>query len=199
MNRYFCGCPHFRREGTIAMNRPFETAWEMSQYLLDGINRRVKKEDTLYILGDIAFNFSDLSFFRQQIKCHCVCIRGNHDLKTPQLIDVFGRYNVHDTFTAKCCGEDIFLSHYPHFYWDDSHNNAFHGFSHVHSMRTETIESIFPEIRAIDCGFDEAKKRLGDYIPYHEQEIYGILSKRKGHDDVNFYIEKHVKYQKDKK
>lgn len=194
---YFCGCPHFNREGHAILRRPFSTALEMSQCLLDGIKRRVSKTDKIYFLGDFAFTLKEMAWWHQQIPGQSILILGNHD---PTNIDevkkIWGKYSVRTTMMTKCCDINIFLSHYPHFYWDKSHYGSFHVYSHMHDMREQTMDSIFPERRSMDCGFDTAKRILGEYIPFSEIEIFNILGRRKGHDDVNFYIKNHGEYIK---
>jgi hypothetical protein len=57
--------------------------------------------------------------------------------------------------------------------------------------------SHFPDIRAIDLGVDSAKRILGKWTLFSEEEIYEILIKRKGHDPVEFYKELRGEYKKD--
>ena len=61
-------------------------------------------------------------------------------------------------------------------------------YGHVHDQREATLNAIWPERRAMDCGVDSAKRILERYCPFSEDEVYDILSKRKGHDPVEFYL-----------
>ena len=64
------------------MNRPFETIERMNQGLIAAINERVAPSDSLYVLGDFAYQTTaeNARRLREQITCeHVHLIRGNHD------------------------------------------------------------------------------------------------------------------------
>lgn len=201
IKRYFTADLHFSKTSTNVLNRPFSSSLEMSEYILDKINTRVKRKDELLILGDFAFTTEETKYWRTKIKCKNIklCL-GNHDPKNiDELRKIFGYYSVRSIWESKCVDVFTWCSHYPHFYWPKSHYNSFSLYGHCHDMRSNTIETIFPNIRSMDCGLDTAKRILGEYEPFHEQEIYDILSVRTGHDPVDFYIQQRGTYKKDHK
>ena len=61
--------------------RRFDTTREMSQKLVDSINKCVKEDDTIYFLGDFSFSgITNIYNFRKQINCKNIFfILGNHD------------------------------------------------------------------------------------------------------------------------
>ena len=59
--------------------RPFDTLEEHDQYIIDTINETVNKNDTLYILGDLAFGKDALNYVRQLKVQNKVLVLGNHD------------------------------------------------------------------------------------------------------------------------
>ena len=65
-------------------NRPFSSVEEMNQAILDRTNEKVSEEDTLYFLGDFAFDLrGDLTkiySYRNRVVCkNIIFILGNHD------------------------------------------------------------------------------------------------------------------------
>lgn len=127
---YHLGHDNIRRY----VNRPFKTLDEMNTHLILNHNSRVKKEDTLFHVGDFCFRNSaggkkgegtlhKAEYYQSQLNGNTVYIKGNHDrnnsLKTciEKIIIRFG-------------GEQLCLVHNP------SHadfNYKLHLCGHVHS------------------------------------------------------------------
>ena len=65
----------------VNATRDFDTVEEMDEAIVESINNTVGKQDTLYILGDIAFgNVDCLLELMKKIRCENIhCILGNHD------------------------------------------------------------------------------------------------------------------------
>jgi len=62
-----------------AEERPFKNLEEHDQHVIDSINETVKKRDTLYILGDVAFSKEALYHVKQIRVKNKTLILGNHD------------------------------------------------------------------------------------------------------------------------
>lgn len=200
MIKHFTSDPHFNRtleEGEGVLNRPFRNANEMSWTLIDSINTYVARNDILYILGDFAFNWKETAFWRQQIRCRNIFVtRGNHDISLGRMKEVFGQDRVENILETSIYDLELKLCHYPFLYWDNSHYNSACLHGHLHDQRTATYMAIFPEIRCLDVAFESAYRLLGKYRPFHEDEIYNILTSRKGHDPLQFYIDLQGEYDK---
>ena len=80
---WFTADLHFGHSSILSkMNRPFETLERMNQGLIAAINERVAPSDSLYVLGDFAYQTTaeNARRLREQITCeHVHLIRGNHD------------------------------------------------------------------------------------------------------------------------
>ena len=189
--KFFMADPHANHEGILRMcNRPFANVQEHNQALLHQINSYAMKNDELYILGDVAWH--DPLPFLKQIVCETkFLICGNHD-----------RPNYAKHFTA-CMdiGEvrlfgyrekwaKTILCHYPMAYWQHSEQGSIMLYGHLHAAREEVLDEIWPERRSMDVGVDNAKRLLGEYRPFMEADIIDILGSRKGHDPLEFYIER---------
>jgi calcineurin-like phosphoesterase family protein len=163
----------------VASRSQFSTIEEHDDHLLSYINNLVHRNDRLIVAGDFG-----KEQYRHRITCKdVVLIRGNHDKKNPKLFT-----RVLDGLSVRCPdGFKIWVSHYPHAYWDGSHNGHGHVYGHVHSLREQTLDNRFPERRSIDIGVDNAKRLLGEYRPFSLEEIHERLIRRIGHDQLSFY------------
>lgn len=166
-------------------NRFFDDIQAHDDFLIDSINHRVARRDTLFILGD--FCWKTPGHYRARIKCRNVwLIWGNHDKASYR--QFFSRCE--DTHMAKLTvdpGIRVWLSHYPHAYWPKSHHGAFHLYGHMHDAREELLDLSFPARRAMDCGVDSANRLFGDYRPFSEVDVLDLLGGREGHDSVEYY------------
>lgn len=194
MKRYFMGDPHFGHGSIITMmarvnkhGKLFSCQEEHDEALLDEINARVCWEDELIVAGDFAFDHPGK--YRAKIKCKTVgLIRGNHD-KYLVSVNTFGE--VPDVFRTKARMPNdyfkVFISHYPHSYWDGSHRGWAHVYGHCHGQREEFLDDLFPGRRAMDVGVDNIYRLYGYFGPISEQTLYEYMAPREGHDDIRYY------------
>lgn len=197
MNTFVVADPHLDREGNNVVGRPFASVREMSEEIVEQINSRVSKGDRLIVVGD--FSFREPEYWRGRLVCkNLVLVVGNHD-NWAKSLRAFGKFrqNVYQQYDGALCGHRTHFSHYPTLYWPASHYGAMHCYGHVHDQRTETIEAAFPGIRAMDVSVDSARRLLGKYTCFHEQEIYDRLIQRPGHDPVEWYQSRRGEYRKD--
>lgn len=113
MINWFTSDTHFGHENIIRYcGRPFKSLKEMDETLVKNWNSRVKKEDTVYFLGDFCFkksteapNANAFEYYREQLNGNIIFIGGNHDRQNRNktilqsgLISLGGRqiYLVHD-------------------------------------------------------------------------------------------------------
>lgn len=178
---------HFNHPAICGMsNRRFASVDEHDDYLISQINATVGRHDRLIIQGDVAWkNFASL---RMRINCkHLWLIWGNHDKASFRPCFSRCEKTLEIKVGIKGTQHKLFMSHYPHAYWPASHHGSLHTYGHVHDQREETLDACFPGRRSTDVGVDTAKRLLGAYRPFSEFEIIDMLTKRPGHDDVQFY------------
>lgn len=116
--------------------RPFETLEAMNETLIERINQDVKKDDTLYHLGDWSFgDFENVKIFRDRINCKTVhLILGNHDhhiaCNRGNITPIFSSVSYYREATIN--GQFIIMSHYPFKVWNRGHHGSWmlHGHSH---------------------------------------------------------------------
>ena len=77
---YFIADMHLGHDNIIRLcGRPFKYVEDMDATIINNWNSRVKDEDTVYILGDIAFkSVSDPVQIIKKLKGHKILIKGNH-------------------------------------------------------------------------------------------------------------------------
>ena len=110
--KYFWFDPHLNREGLNTLNRPVANALEMSEHLIEELNRRVRRQDELFIGGD--FTQDVPGYWRQRIHCRNVwMVEGNHDHTEARLKRVFGQYKVRQRFFTKVRGVYTVVDHFP--------------------------------------------------------------------------------------
>ena len=85
---FFIADTHFGGENIRRYeNRPFKTAKEMDEKLIENWNRVVGEEDTVYVLGDFS-DYSDEEMEREilkQLNGTKILVMGNHDRhRTPE-------------------------------------------------------------------------------------------------------------------
>ena len=186
--KYFTADTHIDHEK--AMNFPGRkgiTLKEWQELILDQINSKVKRSDTLYILGDFAFK---PKLWRHKIKCSDVyLIKGNHCPSDIQCKAAFGEKRVFDSRSTKVCGVQTYLLHYPCLVWPASHYGSYHLYGHVHDGRTDFWDLIpyLHDRRSLDVCPESYKRHFGAFGIFSEEQIDSLLKIRTGHDPLAFY------------
>ena len=153
----------------------------------------------MIIAGDFAWGKP--APYRRRINCrHIHFVMGNHD-KTKACENTFG--TIRDTMTVKITDGDtrhdkVVVTHYPNMYWDGSHRGYYHVYGHIHGQREQYLDMIEPERRSMDVGVDNIYRLFGYYGPISENQLYGVLGDRQGHDNLDFYREYQKQLYKDR-
>jgi len=147
----------------------------MNNAMVEEWNYKVQPEDTVYILGDVAFmSGSDAGRMIKRLNGTKILIEGNHDKKT--LNDVTFRSafkEIHKYLDIKYDGHKIVMFHYPISEWDQMHRGALHFHGHLHGG-----VSGLENYRAMDVGMDST----GEIVISMERAIRLIKDKEiKGH------------------
>jgi calcineurin-like phosphoesterase family protein len=123
----------------------------MNNEMVNEWNARVQTEDTVYILGDVAFmSGSDAGRMINRLNGTKILIEGNHDRKTLQDATFRSAFaEVHKYLDITYNGHKIVMFHYPIAEWDQMHRGALHLYGHLHGG-TSGLE----KYRAFDVGMD---------------------------------------------
>ena len=137
-------CPESRarfRDDVAYMNEAMIREW----------NDLIGTDDTVYILGDVAFLPAEKAVATvRRLNGVKILVEGNHDrklLQDPDFRDCFEQ--VHKYLDAQFNETKVVMFHYPIAEWDQMHRGAVHFHGHLHGG-TSSLENY----RALDVGMD---------------------------------------------
>ena len=185
----YCNRPGLSEEeqASLASGENFKVSREsvirMNDMLIDEINALVMPEDRIWHLGDFLFGKSNHIFencrgFLDRINCKEIhLIRGNHDYS--KIEPLFA--SVQDVAYIKVGSQKLFVSHYAHAVWDQSHRGRIHLYGHSHATAEEGLDAMMPGRKSADIGVDNLAKVFGKYAPIDISQINDWLGSREGH------------------
>ena len=136
---------HLNLTKHLPATRPhFTNANELNQWLINKWNSVVKKNDTVYHLGDFSV-YSNKTFLMDMIEKlngNIIFIKGNHDKNLHKVT------MAHDYLELNYNDITICMSHYPMLTWNKKHHGSIHLFGHCHG------QSKFRNGRSMDVGID---------------------------------------------
>lgn len=157
---YFIADTHFGHFNIIKYcNRPFENAEEMDKVLIEKWNNKVKKEDTVYHLGDFSFNKNPRDYLRQ-LNGKITLIKGNHDKR--KTLKAFDEVFVLTTIDVD--NKPVILCHYPIYEWERKQRGSIHLYGHVHDKPKTWLNSENAHCVSVECI---------DYTPKTLEQIIG--------------------------
>ena len=136
---------HFGHKNIISYdNRQFFTVAEMDQALIENWNSVVKKDDIVYVLGDVSwYNREEQKKIVKQLNGQKVLILGNHD--------TYGAYDDgfiahYDYLETNDNGRKVVLSHYPIVSYNGMYRGWYHLYGHVHNTTDDNmVKSYFKQ------------------------------------------------------
>ena len=153
----------------------FSSIEEMNEAIINNINKKMTRNDRLYILGDFAYRSKTPPIeFLKAIKPKKVLILGNHDSWVKKLTDeekkkyIVG--GIHNELRIKQNGIELYLCHYPRLAWDRSHyfGTTYSICGHIHNAREGKISAeLFPFVKnQFNAGVD-----INNYEPVTFEEL----------------------------
>ena len=146
-------------------SRPFSSTQEMDEYIIEKWNRKVSKNDIVWVLGDIVslehFNTKLLNKLNGKI----YLVLGNHDYPT--------REKIASETKIKICTENsiyqdgnIVMCHYPIMDWNDRDKGTIHLYGHVHNKNITGMKEYFTDKLAFNVCMD-----VNDFEPKTLEEL----------------------------
>ncbi len=163
---YFTSDLHLGHNSILKFSndRNFSSVDEMNKALIDNINCFVKKNDTLYLLGDIAYRIpkNEAEELISRINGKKIFIRGNHDDKyDPSLFEGIYDYLEYKQDHIRFC-----MMHYPLRSWHGMRHGSIQLHGHIHASKQYNLDNREKGIYQYDVGVD-----ANDYYPVNINQI----------------------------
>ena len=154
---YFTADTHFGHGNVLRYeNRPFRTAEEMDEALIQNWNQTVSPEDDVYILGDFTLKGPKMAnMFLERLQGRKYLIRGNHDGYVDRAS--FHREHflwVRDYYELAYRGRRFILCHYPLLSWNGMRRGAFQLHGHQHNHPYDNRYNRKMGVARLDVGVD---------------------------------------------
>lgn len=162
---YFTSDLHLGHTGIIRMrNRPFKDVDEMNRMILANYNALVHKDDTVYILGDIAHHMKveEANQWIARMNGKKILLIGNHDKKYDPSLFLMMR----DFMTVSLNGVYFALMHYPMMSWPKKNSGSIHVHGHIHADESYNRKNREEGIRRYDAGVD-----ANQYLPVSVHQV----------------------------
>lgn len=156
--------------------RDFDNPIQMTDELINQINKNVKEDDLLIHLGDWSFDGENrIAEFRSRIICKNIyLVYGNHDhniINKSEHQSQFLRTN--HVMYLRSENLKFFISHYPHYVWHQGHHGVIHLYGHCHSSIEHIVKG-----KMMDVGVDNIFKLKGEYRPINLIEIEEMMGEK---------------------
>lgn len=170
MTTFFTSDQHFFHKNIIRYcNRPFKDEPAMRRQIIANYNSEVRKDDTVYFLGDVAMlgasQWEHLKGVIQSLNGRKHLIFGNHDeFRWERYLDI-GFLSVHSAHWMELEGVRLVMAHDPAIYCTLDPGTVFlHG--HIH-----TLYKSIPNQKVVNVGVD-----VWSFYPISINEIKAELN-----------------------
>lgn len=182
---FFTSDTHFCHSNIIKLcKRPFNSVEEMNETLIENWNKVVSDNDTVFHLGDFAFNSKKaIAEILPRLKGNIHLILGNHDDK--HLIKNSGDYfkSIQTQLLITAEKIPIYLNHFPFLCYAGGYKGAWQLFGHVHSgyntmgMSKSRLSVLLPT--QYDVGVDN-----NDFTPISYLDLKWKIEDQKYNDSI---------------
>ncbi len=170
---YFSSDLHGHHSNIIKhCNRPFDSIEDMNDAMIQNINRVVKPNDTMYVIGDFVWwggSDEQIANFCRKINCKNLhLVIGNHD---EPILDKLKPHFVSGDYLKEIrhAQRTIVMCHYAMRTWNQSHRGSFHLYGHSHGQLPDD-----PHSYSFDVGVD-----CHNFKPLSIEEVFEIMEKKK--------------------
>ena len=179
---FYISDTHFRDRYIFdKCRRPFSSLDEMEKAVVERWNRKVKDEDTVYVLGDIGTNNdpSSIMIFSRLNGCKHLIV-GNHDhemLEEIKKSHLFGSVKFIDLIEDS--GFKVCLCHYPVMDWIEFNRGGALVYGHIHNKTEKNghtykqMKEYYQNLPAYNCGVD-----VTDFEPKTLNELINLKKEK---------------------
>lgn len=176
---WFSSDLHLNHEAVIKFGRKFDNIVEMNDSILHEINKLVRENDLLILLGDTMMIDKNYFQFLSSLNCkNVIMLYGNHcnpnrfEEGAPQNLIYHGYYlelNINKQII--CC------SHFPQFNWNYQDDGAISLHGHLHADENAVVKEIH-KYKSMDCGIDNYYKLFGEYSLFSFEKLCELLKNK---------------------
>ena len=143
-------------------NRPFHNVEEMNEALVDNCNNIVRKQDTVYFLGDLTFGKRrrPVDYWLKQLNGKIIFLEGNHEEAT----SLKNYYSKEKNVFLRYGSKEFLLVHDPALKPSDWNGWTIHG--HKHNNHPKDFPFIHKKNKTINVSAE-----LVDYTPLNIEKI----------------------------
>lgn len=168
---YFIGDLHFGHKNIVNIRSDFKSSYEHDEFLVETWNQKVKKNDLVYVLGDVAFNVEGLEKVRR-LNGRKILVRGNHDEENIHRYLVFFA----DVVGIRAYKDETgryWLSHCPIHPDERRGRENIHGHVHFHhvSRQLKNDDGVLIDEWERDPWYLNVSAEVVDYEPKTTKEI----------------------------
>lgn len=155
---------HFGHANIIKYcERPFDSAEQMDESMIERWNSRVGRNDEVIFLGDFAMgpraNDAFVTGILSRLNGHISFLLGNHDLPSKKygnsglakLATDLGHTLLPDRYVFRYEGTKFVAGHYPVADWDGKYRGVIHLHGHTHSFMT-SVQRPMKTVSRLDNG-----------------------------------------------
>lgn len=153
---YYIADMHFGHEKKLRVcHRPFGTVSEMNKTIISNWNRRIGKDDHVYIVGDVGHTSCDIVGILNRLHGQKHLITGNHD-RYPLQRKTFRKcfVEIRSILEVRDGDMQIVLSHYPMAEWNGFYAGSWHFYGHIHNSEGLAASLMKKVPRAVNVGAD---------------------------------------------
>lgn len=164
-------------------DRPFTSADEMDEALIENWNRRVHNTDTVYIIGDLMFRTrKHPADYLDRLHGKKALIIGNHDRDWMKKVDLTKYFMFVSHMEGISDGKrKIVLCHYPLMTWNGASKGVYHVYGHIHANKNAAFWPLLSSMEnALNAGTD-----INGYapVPFDELVENNIIFRHSSCDD----------------
>lgn len=169
---YFTSDLHFAHANIINLcGRPFESVEQMNEALIENWNKKVRNNDTVYVVGDMVWKRENVERFLGRLKGNKILIVGNHDNWIAE--ESFQKYFVEIAKYKEISlnGHQMTFCHYPMLEWKNSRKGdspklGYHIYGHIHNNVLPEYRYLFELPNALNAGVE-----VNNYEPVTFEEL----------------------------
>lgn len=170
---YYISDLHFGHGNIVRLcGRPYADVEQMDAALIENWNRRVKKNDVVYLLGDVVWDKKKVAYYMEQLAGKKILIAGNHDADWVKREACRAHFEaVMPYLETHLEGHPITMCHYPLLEWRDSREDTprklgYHIHGHIHNRISEEYRQMYLRVHALNAGVD-----INGFMPVTFREL----------------------------